>query len=149
MNDMPLSAKEYLSQAYRIDQRINAKLEQVERLRALTCKATVMYDGEHVSHTRNVSAMEDTIIRLMEAEKEVNQEIDALVDLKRDIRAVLRQIREPEFQLLLELRYLCFKSWSEIAIVMEYEDRYVYKVHGRALGEVEKILAARAAKDIV
>ena len=33
MNDNPMTAKEYLSQAYRIDQRINAKLEQAERLR--------------------------------------------------------------------------------------------------------------------
>ena len=141
MNDTPMTAKEYLSQAYRIDQRINAKLEQVERLRALTRKATVSYGGETVSHTRNVSALEDSIHRLMEAENELNGEIDRLVDLKRDIHRLLQRVREPELQLLLELRYLCFKSWSEIAVMMEYEDRYVYKVHGRALREVEKILS--------
>ena len=141
MNDTPMTAKEYLSQAYRIDQRINAKLEQVERLRALTRKATVSYGGETVSHTRNVSALEDSILRLMEAENELNGEIDRLVDLKRDIHRLLQRVREPELQLLLELRYLCFKSWSEIAVTMEYDDRYVYKVHGRALREVEKILS--------
>ena len=61
MNDKPLTAKEYLSQAYRIDQRINAKLEQVEQLRTLTRKATASYGGERVTHSRIVSAMEDTI----------------------------------------------------------------------------------------
>ncbi len=141
MNDTFVTAKEYLSQAYRIDQRINAKLEQVERLRALTRKATVSYGGETVSHTRNVTALEDSIIRLMEAENELNGEIDRLVDLKRTIYQLLQRVREPELQLLLELRYLCFKSWSEIAVTMEYDDRYVYKVHGRALREVEKILS--------
>ena len=35
-----MNAKEYLSQAYRIDQRINSKLEQVMSLRALLGKAT-------------------------------------------------------------------------------------------------------------
>ena len=36
-----MTVKEYLSQAYRIDQRINSKLEQVASLRALATKATL------------------------------------------------------------------------------------------------------------
>ena len=35
-----MTAKEYLSQAYRIDQRINSKLKQVSSLRELSTKAT-------------------------------------------------------------------------------------------------------------
>ena len=35
-----MTAKDYLTQAYRIDQRINSKLEQVASLRELTTKAT-------------------------------------------------------------------------------------------------------------
>ena len=35
-----MTAKEYLGQAYRLDQRIDAKLEQVSNLRALATKAT-------------------------------------------------------------------------------------------------------------
>ena len=35
-----MTAKEYLTQAYRIDQRINSKLEQVSSLRDLSTKAT-------------------------------------------------------------------------------------------------------------
>lgn len=35
-----MTIKEYLSQAYRIDQRINSKLEQVQSLRELAEKAT-------------------------------------------------------------------------------------------------------------
>ena len=54
MNNTPMTAKEYLSQAYRIDQRINAKLEQAERLRELSRRRTVAYGGERVSHSRNV-----------------------------------------------------------------------------------------------
>ena len=59
MNNPPMTAKEYLSRAYRIDQRINAKLEQAERLRELSRRRTVAYGGERVSHSRNVHRMED------------------------------------------------------------------------------------------
>ncbi len=40
MNKPKLSAKDYLSQAYRIDQRINSKIEQVQSLRELAGKAS-------------------------------------------------------------------------------------------------------------
>ena len=80
-----MTAKEYLGQAYRLDQRINSKLQQVDSLRSLTQKITASYDGEVVSHTRNVTSLQDTIIRLMEAEEELNRQIDELVDLKMDI----------------------------------------------------------------
>ena len=148
MNDKPMTAKEYLSQAYRIDQRINAKLEQLENLRALSRKTTVSYGSEPVSHTRNVTSMEDTIVHLIDLENEINADIDRLVDLKREIYDVLRHVQDPELQLLLELRYLCFKNWSEISVALDLDDRYVFKIHGRALGELARIISALAVKDI-
>jgi len=93
-----------------------------------------------VSHTRNVTSMEDAIIRLMEEEESLNAAIDQLVDLKRKISGVLEQIHAPDCQLLLELRYLCYRSWEEIAEVMCMHIRTVYKIHGRALQKVDAIL---------
>ena len=145
-----MNAKEYLNQAYRLDQRISSKLEQVAALRTLTQRVTASYEGEVVSRTRNVSALEDTLFRLMEAEAELNSTIDALVDLKRDVYATIQKVEKPEYQFLLEMRYLCFKSWIEIADQMHLEEHYVFRVHGQALREVEKILKAdEAEKKIV
>lgn len=49
-----MTVKEYLSQAYRIDQRINSKLEQVASLRALATKATSTLSDTPPSGSRNV-----------------------------------------------------------------------------------------------
>ena len=133
-----MTAKEYLNQTFRLDQRINSKLERVEVLRALAQKVTASYEREPVSHSRCAASMENTIHRLMEAEEELSQAINLLLE----VSAVIQKVKNLEYQLLLELRYLCFKSWSEIAVRMDLEERYVYKVHGRALQEVEKILAS-------
>lgn len=140
MNDSIMAAKDYLSQAFRIDQRINAKLEQVAALRALATKATSTLSDMPRPDTPNVCQMSDIIAKIIDAEDEINAEIDRLVDLKREMREVIGAVTNPEYQALLELRYLCFKSWSEISVALEYEDRYVYKVHDRALREIEKIL---------
>lgn len=135
-----MKAKEYLSQAKTLDQRINIKLDRVCRLRSMTQKITATMDSDPVSHTRNVTSMEDMIIRLMEEEESLNAAIDQLVNLKREISGVLEQIHNPDCQLLLEMRYLCYRSWEEIAEVMCMHIRTVYKIHGRALMLVDAVL---------
>ena len=58
-----MNAKDYLGQAYRLDQHITSKLQQVESLRSLTERVTVAYGGEVVSHSRNLTSLQDTSAR--------------------------------------------------------------------------------------
>ena len=116
-----MKAKEYLSQAYRLDQRIDAKIEQVMSLRNLAAKATSTLSDAVPSGTRNVHRMEDIIIKIIDFENEINADIDRLVDLKREIMRVIKALPNPEYQTLLELRYLCFKPWEQIAVEMGYK----------------------------
>lgn len=136
-----MTAKEYLGQAYRLDQRINSKLQQVESLRSLTRKVTASYDGETVFHTRNVTSLEDTIFRLMEAEEELNRQIDELVVLKMDISRMINRVRNESLRLILEKRYLCFLQWDQIAAEMHYSRRWVLMRHARAVEVVDKLMA--------
>ena len=132
-----MTAKDYLTQAYRIDQRINSKLEQVASLRELTTKATSTFSDVPPSGTRNVHRMEDVICKIVDLEEEINVEIDRLVDLKRDIMQVVKTVDDPELQTLLELRYLCFKDWQDIAYSMHCTESNVFKVHSKALQAVK------------
>lgn len=141
-----MTAKEYLSQAYRIDQRINSKLEQIVSLRALATKATSTLSDTPPSGTRNVHSMEDTIAKMVDLENEINVDIDTLVDLKREFVCIIKKISNHEYQTLLELRYLCFKTWEQIAVDMGYDLRYIHKLHGKALENCEKNLK-RTLKD--
>ena len=135
-----MTAKEYLSQAYRIDQRINSKLEKVEALRSLTQKITASFGGEVVSHTRNVTSMEDAILRLMEEEAELSGMINVLIGIRMGIARCINSLPDPDCQLLLENRYLCFQTWEQIAQSMHFSVRWVHTVHSRALRMVDKAL---------
>lgn len=126
-------AKDYLSQTYRIDQRINSKLEQVTALRDLTAKATMTFSDMPHNTIRNFHTREKIIDKIIDLESEINADIDALVDLKREVVQLIKRIENTEYQNLLEQRYLCFKSWEHIAVDMGYELRYLHKLHGRAL----------------
>ena len=137
-----MTAKEYLGQAYRIDQRINSKLEQVASLRSLATKATSTLSDTPQSGSRNVQAMEATIVKIVDLENEINEDIDTLVDLKREIVGVIKCIQNPEYQTLLELRYLCFYSWEKTAVEMEYDLRYMHKLHRKALEQCSAFIPA-------
>lgn len=141
-----MTAKEFLAQAYRLDQRINSKLQQIDSLRSLTQKVTQSYDSEVVSRTRNVTSLEDAIIRLMEAEKELNQQIDQLVDTKIEIGKLIDMVHNESYRLLLEKRYLCFLSWDQIAADMHYSRRWVLSKHERALEVADRLLREKEGR---
>lgn len=126
-------AKDYLSQAYRIDTRINSKIEQVNSLHSLATKATSTLSDIPPSGTRNVHRMEDIIAKIIKLEDEINADIDELVDLKRNITQLIKKIDNPEYQTLLELRYLTFKKWEEISVEMSRSIRNIYDLHCEAL----------------
>ena len=129
--------KDYLSQAYRIDQRINSKIEQVSSLHDLATKATQTLSDMPGSATRNTHRMEDVIIKIIDLENEINTEIDRLVDIKREITCFINGVSNPEEQTLLELRYLCFKTWEQIAVDMGYSVENIYRMHRKALKNLE------------
>lgn len=132
-----MNVKEYLGQAYRIDQRINSKLEQVASLRELATKATSTLSDMPFSGTRNIHSMEGIITKMVDLETEINQDIDTLVDLKREIVSLIKQIQNTEFQTLLELRYLCFRTWEQIAVDLGYSSKHVFYIHDKAVALIK------------
>lgn len=131
-----MTTKEYLSQAYRLDQRINSKLEQVSSLNELATKCTSTLTGMPHSPNRGSSTMADAVTKIIDLQAEINSDIDRLVDLKREIVTVIKAVDNTEYQTLLELRYLCFKTWEQIAVDMNYRVRNVHILHNEALEKV-------------
>lgn len=139
MNIEKLTAKEYLSQAYRIDQRINSKLEQVKSLRELATKATATLSDMPRSQSPSFHRMEDFIAKALDLESEINADLKTLIDLKREVVTIIKCVERTELQTILEMRYLCFETWEEIAVALHYDLRHIHRLHGRALEEVDLI----------
>lgn len=132
-----MNAKEYLSQAMHIDQRINSKLEQVMKLRDAATKATATLSDMPRPDSPNIQSMESTICKIVDLEQEINEDIDRLVDLKAEARRVIQLITNPDQQLILELRYLCYKPWTEIMTEIGYSEATLYRLHGEALKNIQ------------
>lgn len=133
MNKNAMMAKDYLSKAYRIDQRINSKIEQLSSLHDLANKATTTLSDIQPSGIRNFHRMEDIISKIMDLEADIDNDINDLVDFKCEIVKFIKSVSNTEYQTILELRYLCFKTWEQIAVNMCYSIHHLYKMHNAAL----------------
>ena len=132
-----MRAKEYLGQAYRLDQRINSKLEQIASLDELAMKCNLRLTGQPRNPDRGISNMAEAVCKIIDLQTEINYDIQKLVDLKREMVRVIKAVDNTEYQTLLELRYLCFKTWEQIAVDLGYNVRHVYRLHDEAVESIK------------
>ena len=137
MNRKQQEAKKYLSQAFGLNQRIESKLNQIEELHNLAAKVTAAYSDMPKSPNRDGSRMEDTVCRIIDLESEINQDMLWLVELKKGIVRRIKAVENTELQMVLELRYLSYMRWEEIAIELGYGIDNVFRLHRKALAEIE------------
>lgn len=97
-----MKAKEYLSQAYRLDNRINSKIDQVASLNDLATKCTSNVTGMPKAPNQGSSTMADAVVKIIDLQAEINRDIDRLVDLKRELTRTIKAVDDVDCQLLLE-----------------------------------------------
>lgn len=135
-----MTAKEYLGQARFLDMRINSKIQQVASLNELATKCTTTMSDMPKNPNRGDSRMADSVIKIIDLQDEINSDINKLVELKREIMGVIKAVPNMEYQTLLEKRYLCFITWEQIAVDMNYSMQYTFRIHERALKEIDQLL---------
>ena len=131
-----MTAKEYLSQAYRMDQRIRSKQEQIAVLNDLATSCTATISGMPSSPNRGNSRMADAVCKLIDLENSIAADMESLVALKADIIHTIMTVECIEYRLILEKRYISGKSWPEIAVDLGYKMRRLYTLHAEALDAI-------------
>ena len=61
-------------------------------------------------------------------------------EIKKEIVRVINAVDDVVYRTLLEQRYLCGATWETITITLNCNRRWTFRLHDRALAEVQKIL---------
>lgn len=129
-----LTAKQYLNQAYRLNELIESHIEELRLLRETSDGlSAVNYDKERVQSSNTSSPVENTVHKIMAQEDKINAEIDRFVDLKAEIHTEISKVSDPTEQLVLRLRYIQFKSWPDIQGILGKKERRAFVIHNTAL----------------
>lgn len=129
-----MTAKQYLKQAYHLNELINTDISEAEQLRRLsTSISSPNLSGMPSSGRKTEAPFVNCVNKLIDLEAKINAEIDSYVDLKEEIRQKVTAIDDIDAKLLLQSRYLLFMTWEQIAESMGFTTQWVYELHKRAL----------------
>nr|UVY03896.1 MAG: Protein of unknown function (DUF722) [Bacteriophage sp.] len=134
-----MTAKQYLRQAYRLNDLINSDLAELEQLKVLsTSVSSPNLSGMPSSGTRKQEApFANAVMKIIELEKVIDAEIDRFVDLKKEIRDVINKVPDNNQKLVLKLRYIQFLKWESVAAEMDLSLKQVHRIHNEALKNVK------------
>ena len=127
------------------ERRLTAAEERVVFCRAAAAKASAVLGGECVSRSRDVTANENAVIRLMEAEQEYAEAEREYGDLRSQVCSLLQRIDDPMNADILKLRYVEHKRMPAIAKELHLSRSSIYSRHEIALSELQGILQTQSS----
>lgn len=133
-----MNAKEYLRQAYRLDQRIQLDTLEVKNLREMAGSVSaIRYDRERVQTSPQAEApFTRTLERLWDMEKKVAAELDQLSRLKKQLTETVDAVPNTDERLILKYRYILNYTWERIGEELCADERTIRRWHGEALKHV-------------
>ena len=131
-----MTPKEYLQQAYRIDRKIKLDIEKQSAMRSSLFGKAVSYESDGTQHTPHGNGIEAAILRVLEYEERINAEIDRLTDTRLKIEQVINRVPDDTQREVLTRRYLLYQKWEYIAVEMNYNIKWIFKLHGKALSKL-------------
>ena len=119
--------------------------EQLERLREETMtrltKTTATMSDAPGGGTKDPHKMD----ALATLDAELDSRLRELDKVKLEIFSAIQQLNDRRYRMVLLGRYYECLEWGDIATLMHYEQRQVYRIHGMALTAIQPIIERRGS----
>lgn len=135
-----MRAKEFLKQYKRAKAEADRLERQLAELDDLVGNITVDPTAEHVQTSRNPDQIGSLVARRTDMQESLKKAKDHALDVMQEVITVIDKLEDPDYQIILQARYIERKSWRYIAELVHYDGRYVFKLHNRALKKVDAII---------
>lgn len=134
-----MDVKEYLKELIKIQVLIKSKTEMIKLLSSKAEYKGINYgdDSGHTSGTTNPA--EEILLKILGKEQELAIEVDKYSKMLTTAMSLIDSLENPQHIQVIYKRYLQNKRWENIAVEMNRDLRYVYKIHGEALVSLQKI----------
>ena len=137
-----MNAKDFLRQIKKLDRLIENKLIEIQRWKDIANNTTATLSGERVQSSGNPQKIADAICRYIDLEREINQDIDELVEAKKDVIGVIEQLNATEYDIIHKI-YVQYLTLEDVADSYDRTYSWATTIHGRALKHVQNILNKR------
>ena len=123
----------YLKRYINLDREIEHKLREIDHWRAKLTRVTEVYSTEPRGGGSIYGKTEEILAKIVDLEKEIDADVDRLISIRDNIKAIIESVEDDRERLLLQYRYLDGKTFEKIAVEMNYSWRQIHRLHSRAL----------------
>jgi hypothetical protein len=147
---MQIDAKKFFRGCVRIDPRIEAKCDEIDRAKAMAERVTASYSDEPRGGGGPTSRVENAVIRYIDLEQRLQGEIDCAMAYRDFAKDVISKIADDRYRDVLDWRYFAQWQWPQISIQFgDVGKQYIFKLHGRALKAAQRILDTSPASGVI
>lgn len=120
---------------------IRSKNRQLEELKELktSIRSPVITGMPKCQSFESRDKLEELLDKICRLEREKADEIEALIDDKLYWTEKFRTLATEE-STVMEMRYFEGSRWSDIAEELNYDERSIYNIHGRALQKLNNLI---------
>lgn len=141
-----MNAKDYLQRVRKIDRLIENKIAEAAHWKSVAMGTSTHSEGDRVQSSGSKQKMADAVARYVDIESEINDEIDRLANVRREIVLTIEALPVDEYDMLYQV-YVNYKELQDVATDMDKSYSWATTIHGRALAHLQKILDERE-KDV-
>ncbi|MCD7724938.1 MAG: DUF1492 domain-containing protein [Clostridiales bacterium] len=132
-----MTAKEFLSQAERLDRRLEIEIKRAQSFRRDAYSLGSPSIGERVQTSRNTDApFERSVNEAIDMEIKIKDRIALLLKLKVQIQTAIDALDDSDERMVLYYRYVESRTWEEIGEYLNVNRTTVYRWHNRALEKI-------------
>jgi DNA-directed RNA polymerase specialized sigma24 family protein len=135
-----MNAKQYLRRVKRLNDLIKAKFKQIRVLRDISVQITTDLSKDKIQTPNSNDKISQLVAKIVDLEKELTSDINRLINLQREVTNKINSLDDPEYRLILTMRYLNFETWEQIAVDLGCSYQWAHVLHARALREFEKVM---------
>ena len=130
-----LTKKEFLNQYLNAEKEIGIKLDKIAMLRELSTKITQTLTPDKVK-SNSENRLESSVSKIVDIEREIGTSIDQLERIRLQVESVINSVPNVNQRNVLRLRYISGMKWEQIAVKLNYDYRWVLRLHGKALNKI-------------
>nr|DAZ77483.1 MAG TPA: Protein of unknown function (DUF1492) [Caudoviricetes sp.] len=132
-----MTVKEFLRSVREQDSLLRAYEQELEDLRRRAYNISSPKLGDKIQ-SNHLATLDEIVDKLDSQIEKVNATWDELIDKRNQAKALINKVEDESGRCVLYRYYILIQSWEQIAVEMNYTIRWVYKLHGKALQDLEK-----------
>lgn len=127
-------AKAYLNQARESERAYRLARDKANSYAQLIMGGkAVKYDSDGSTYEKNGNTVERTYCCLADYQAEADRLMMEMLGVRQQVEKVIGTVPDAVQREVLTRRYIIGQRWEDIAYVMNYNIRHIYKIHGAAL----------------